>query len=100
MFGAEPREVWSNEEAREFEEHASARLRACGFGALKAAAAFGLSILCIVPFSAGHRLHGHWATARYLVWIAMALWLWLVVKVALVWGSWQSTREIRREFSD
>lgn len=100
MFGAEPIEPWAEEEQRELEEHAATRLRTCIIAALKAAAAFAAVVLCIVPFSAGHRLNSHWQTARYLVYVAMALWVWLVCKIGFVWASWQSSRETRREFSE
>ena len=98
MFGAEPQEPWSKEEEREFEAHASARLRACNVAALKAAAALVINILCIVPFLVGHRLQSHWDIAKYLVFTAMGLFLWFVMKVGLLWASWQSARETRREF--
>jgi hypothetical protein len=98
MFGAEPQEPWSNEEKQEFEVHASARLRACAVGAMRAGAALAINILCIVPFLAGHRLHNHWDIGKYLVLTAMGLFLWFVTKGGLVWASWQSARETRREF--
>jgi hypothetical protein len=98
MFGAEPQEPWSREEQEEFEAYASAQLRACIIGALKAAAALAINILCIVPFSAGHRFHSHWQIAKYLVYLAMALFVWLVIKVGFVWSAWQSARETRCEF--
>jgi hypothetical protein len=53
-----------------------------------------------VPFLAGHSLHRYWNTAKYLVYSAMALWVWLICKVGLIWASWQSARETRREFDD
>jgi hypothetical protein len=98
VFGAEPEGPWSRGEEQEFEAHASARLRACTVGALKAGAALAINVLCIVPFSAGHRLHSHSDIAKYLVFTAMGLFLWFVIKVGLVWASWQSARETRREF--
>jgi hypothetical protein len=73
VFGAEPQEPWSKEEEREFEAHASARLRACNVAALKAAAALVINILCIVPFLVGHRLHSHWDIAKYLVFTATGI---------------------------
>ena len=98
MFGAEPQEPWSGEEEREFEAYASAQLRACAVGAMKATAALAINILCIVPFLAGHRLHNHWDIAKYLVFTAMGFFLWFVMRVGLVWASWQTARETRREF--
>jgi hypothetical protein len=100
MFGTEPRAPMSAEERTEFEEHVSARHRACKFAALKAACLFGLNILCIVPFLAGHPLNRYWPIARYLLFTAMGLWVWLVLKVGALWASWQSARETRREFND
>lgn len=69
MFGAEPIEPWTEEEEKEFEEDAAARLRACIIATLKATAAFAAIVLSIVPFSAGHQLNNHWQTARYLVYV-------------------------------
>jgi ABC-type transport system involved in cytochrome c biogenesis permease component len=98
MFGAEPWEPASQEEIRKFEIHAAARLKRCVIDAAWAVAVFVAVAICIIPFSAGHRLHRHWEIAKYIVWLAMALWAWLVYKVALIWAAWQSARETRREF--
>jgi hypothetical protein len=100
LFGAVPRVTWTAGEKKEFEEHASARLRTCISSALRGAAALLINILIIIPFLAGHRLHDHWNFARYLLFTAMALFLWFVLKPGSVWASWQSSRETRREFED
>lgn len=100
MFGAEPQEQWTKEEAKEFESHASARLKSCIRSALWASAELAVVILCIVPFSAGHSLNAHWGSAKYLTYVAMALWLWCVLKWSFVWSSRQSSRETRREFGE
>jgi hypothetical protein len=98
MFGAEPQEQWTKEEQKEFEEHAAARLRACISSAVKAGVALLANLAIIVPFMAGHRLHGHWDQARFLVITAELLFLWFVMKAGFVWSSWQSCREVRREY--
>jgi hypothetical protein len=91
IFGVEPQEPWSDEEKREFEAYASAQTKSYANRALKVALALAVNIACIVPFSAGHQFHGHSHIARILVWSAMALFLWLVMKIGFVWSSWQST---------
>jgi len=98
MFGIEPWEPVSEEEIREFELYVAANLKRCSIDAAWAAAAFAAVVICIIPFLAGHQLHRYWEIAKYLIWVAMALWLWLVYKVALIWAAWKSAREVRREF--
>jgi hypothetical protein len=100
MFGVEPEDPLTPEEKKEFEEHASAQLRACISSALKAAAALSINIAIIVPFLYGHRYHYLWNFARYLIFTAEALLVWFVIKAGFVWSSWQSARETRREFGD
>jgi hypothetical protein len=96
MFGAEPQEPWSEEERREFKAYISARTKSYAIRALKAATALAINIACTVPFLAGHRFHIYWHTARFLVWSAMALFLWLIVEIGFMWSSWQSARETKR----
>ena len=98
MFGVEPQEQWTEEERADFEEHAAARLRTCKSSAAKAGAALLINIAIVVPFSAGHQLHSHWQQARFLIFTAELLFLWFVLKVGFVWSSWQSSREVRREY--
>lgn len=98
MFGAEPPLRLNEEELKEFDEYAAARLKISAFAALKAFMFLAINILCIVPFSVGHRLHSHWEAAKFLVLSAMAFFLWFVLKMGGVWASWQSARETRREF--
>jgi len=98
MFGAEPFEPASAEEIQEFELYAATMLKRRIIDALWAVAAFLAIVICIIPFSVGHRFYRLWENAKYLVWVAMALWAWLVYEVALIWAEWQSARETRREF--
>ena|SRR5579859_3458175 len=98
MFGAEPQERWSRQEKEAFEEHVSARHRTCMRDALYAGLGLAANLLCIIPFLAGHRLHSHWQSAKYLLFTAMALLVWFLMKAVSVWASWQSARETRREF--
>jgi hypothetical protein len=100
VFGVEPQDPWTPEEKKEFEEHASARLRACTSSALKAAGALSINIAIITPFLAGHRFHYLWNFAQYLLFTAMGLLLWFVLRAGSVWASWQSSRETRQEFED
>jgi len=86
------------QELKDFDEHAAKRLRVAARGALKAFAVLAINILCIVPFLAGHSLHSHWETAKYLVISALVFFLWFVLRMGSVWAAWQSARETRREF--
>jgi hypothetical protein len=98
MFGAEAFEPASEEEIQEFELYAAAQLKRRIIDAAWATAAFATVVIFIIPFSAGHRFHRYWEIAKYLIWVAMALWAWLVLKAGLIWAEWQSARETRREF--
>ena len=98
MFGAEPPLRLSHAELKEFDEYAAARVKAAIFSALKVFSLLAVNIVCIVPFLAGYPLHRHWDVARYLVLLAMGLFLRFVLKMGGVWASWQSSRETRREF--
>ena len=98
MFGAEPQEEWNEQDVADFEKHASARLRRCVISAIRAAILLLASILCLLPFMASHYLKGYWDVARILVWVTFAAFLWFFYKVMLVWASWESSRETRREF--
>jgi hypothetical protein len=98
MFGAEPQERWTKEEQKHFEENAAARLRARISSAVKAGIALLTNLAIIVPFMAGHRLHGHWEQARFLVITAQLFFLWFGIEAGFVWSSWQSSREVRREY--
>ncbi len=100
MFGAEPEERWSDEERAVFEQHVANRSHTCRKRAWWATGIFTLTNLAIVPFLAGHALHRYWGEAKYLIFVAEAELLWLVYCWALVYGSWQSARETRREFRD
>ena len=101
MFNVEPQEQWDANEAAEFDKHAADDLKKT----LKVAGLSGgmlvVNILCVVPFSYGHSLHRHWEMiGKYLVMIAMGVFLWFVLSVAFVWSSWKSARETKREFGD
>ncbi len=41
-----------------------------------AAIAAVVSVMCLYPFLAGHHLNKYWATARLLVYVTMACFLW------------------------
>ncbi len=101
MFNVEPQEQWNANEAAEFEEYVQARHRKMRRAAIWAGAALLLNLLCIDPFLYGHSLHRYWdTTGKYLLLLAMAVFLWFVLRVAFVWTSWQSARDTRREFGD
>jgi protein-S-isoprenylcysteine O-methyltransferase Ste14 len=97
MFGAEPQEKWTSEEAKEFEQYVAVQHRRTRRNAQWAGSCFLLNILLIVPFLYGHSLHSHWESfGKYLLLTAMASFLWFVIKAGFVWSSWQSARETRR----
>jgi protein-S-isoprenylcysteine O-methyltransferase Ste14 len=101
LFNVEPQENWNVEDIANFEAHVAARQKKTIKDALWAGGALLLNILCIVPFSRGHFLHSYAEpTGRILVYLAMGLLLWFVLRVAFIWSSWQSARETRREFGD
>ena len=101
MFNSEPQETWTKEDAEEFERYAVAHLKKMWMSAAWAGAALLMNILCVVPFLYGWPLHSHWdVIGKYLILTAMALLLWVTYRASLVWSSWQSSREIYREFSD
>jgi hypothetical protein len=101
MFNVEPQEQWDAKEAAEFEEHVAKRQKKMNRAAIWAGAVLLLDILCVVPFLYGHSLHRYWeAIGKYLLLLAMALFVWFVLRVGYVWSSWQSARETRREFGD
>jgi hypothetical protein len=100
VFGVERQDPWTPEEKKEFEEHVSARLRACTSSALKAAVALSIYIAITIPFLAGNQFHYLWNFAQYLLLTAICLLLWSVLKAGSVWASWQSSRETRRECED
>ena len=101
MFNVEPQEHWDAKEAAEFEEYVAKRQKKLNREAIWAGAVLLLDILCVVPFLYGHSLHRYWeAIGKYLLLLAMALFLWFVLRVGNAWSSWQSARETRREFGD
>ncbi len=100
MFGAQPQEECDVQDRVDFERNASIRLRACVIAALRAGVLLLITIACLFPFTAGRYLNRYWDRARFLVYVVLASFLWFFYKVMLVWASWQSARETRREFGD
>ena len=101
MFNAEPQERWSAEEIAEFEAHVAARHKKTIKSASWAGIALIAEFLCFVPFSGGHSLNRYLEPfGQALLFAASVLSVWFVYKAALVWASWQSARETRREFGD
>ncbi len=101
MFGAEPLEPWTKEEAAEFEQHVRARTRSLVRSAGWATATFALTVLAIEPFSAGHSLHRYADRgAKYLVFLAQGEMIWVVCWWGFVWSSWAAARETRQEMRD
>jgi hypothetical protein len=101
MFNAEPQEAWSKEEAAEFEAHVAARHKKTIRSAAWAGMALLADFLCFIPFSGGHALNRYFVPfGQIFLFAAFALFVWFVLKVGLVWASWQSARETRREFGD
>src|SRR5690348_12422730 len=100
MFGAEPQEKWNERDRADFERNAAIRLRSCSISAIRAGAIFIGTVFCLLPFTAGHDLNRYWDHARILVYVSLASFLWFFYKIMLIWASWQSARETRREFGD
>jgi hypothetical protein len=101
LFGVEPQERWTKEEAVEFEVYAAVRLKKLLQHALWATLALLIDALCVVPFLQGFPLHRGWELfGKYLVLAAMALLLWFVYRWGLVWAAWQNALETKREFGD
>ena len=101
MFGAEPLEKWTKEEAAEFETYASEQLRRMQVRALWATAVFALTLFATKPFLAGHSLHAHWIpVGQNLVLVAMCELPWIVLRWGYVYSAWQSAREVRYEMKD
>jgi len=101
MFGAEPQEKWTVEEAAEFDQYAAGRLRRMLVPALWATAIFGATVLAIGPFLYGHSLHAHWETVgKNLLRLAMLELPWFVLRWGYVYSAWQSARETRKEMGD
>jgi hypothetical protein len=90
-----------SEEAAEFEAHVSARHPRLLMRAIWATAIFAATILAVIPFLEGNPLHRYWDSGgRYLLLVAMAELPWFVFRWGIVYSSWQSARETRREFSE
>ena len=101
MFGAEPQEKWTAQEAVEFEAHAAERLHCMLKRAIWATAIFAITVLAIGPFLSGHSLHAHWArVGQNLLLLALGELFWIVLRWGSVYASWQSAREVRREMAD
>jgi hypothetical protein len=101
MFNVEPQEHWTVEEKTEFEEHVRCRHKKVLRDAAWATAALAINIFCLIPFLYGHSLHRYWDVfGKYLLLLALGLFLWFVLKAGLVWSSWQSARETRKEYGD
>ncbi len=101
MFGAEPQERGAQEEAAEFEAYAAKDLHHKLVRAGWATAVFVGTVLAIMPFLYGHSLHAYWdKIGKYLVILAMGELLWIVLWWGFAYSSWQSAREVRREFGD
>jgi len=98
MFGTEAREVWTEEDRREFEVYVAARTRAARSRALWVSCGFLGTVTLLSFFFAGHPLHPYWESlGRPLLLIScgesiVVLYCWLIV-----YGSWAAARETRRE---
>jgi hypothetical protein len=101
MFGVEPQERWTAEEKLQFEKQVTSRHKKVLRDAAWAAAALVINILCLIPFLYGHSLHRYWDVfGKYLLLLALAAFLWLVLKAGLIWASWQAACETRHEYGD
>jgi hypothetical protein len=100
MFGAEPQERWTQQDIAKFERYAAMQLRRRVRSAARAALILLVSVLFLLPFTAGHPLNKYWNTARFLVYVTLACFLWFFMTCMFVWSEWQSARETRRDFAD
>ena len=98
MFGSEPAERWTREEAAEFENYVAKRDRRFRIRAICMTVILGATVLLIGPFLKGHSLHSYRGNfGKYLLLLAMAELLLFVYFWGLVYASWQSAKETRRE---
>jgi small-conductance mechanosensitive channel len=101
MFGVEPQEKWTKEEAAAFDAHAAKRLNRMLVHALWATAVFVATALATGPFLAGHSLHAHWETiGKNLLLLALVEWFWVVLRWGYVYSARQAARETRQEMGD
>jgi hypothetical protein len=98
MFGSEPQEEWTQRDIAKFERYAAMQLRRRVKSAVRAALVLLISVLCLLPFTAGHQLDKYWATARFLVYVTMGCFFWFFMTCMFVWSEWQGRKETRRDF--
>jgi len=55
------------------------------------------SIICVIPFLAGHSLHRHFKEAKYLVYLCCSLWTLFVGAGALTYNFWSYWRRLKAE---
>lgn len=101
MFGAEPQERWTLQEAAEFEAYAAERLHRMLRRAIWATTVFAATVLAVGPFLSGHSLHSHWArVGQNILLLALGELLWIVLWWGNVYAAWQSARDVRQEMAD
>src|ERR1017187_10269945 len=74
-----------------------ARLKKWRRGAVLLTSILALNVLAVVPFLAGHRLHGYWdQTGKYLVFLAMGMLVAAAWTDGMAYTLWSHLRDIKR----
>lgn len=89
----------SKEDVEAVKQNARVRLDLWRKRGLYAMAAFVLSCASVVPFLAGHSLHGGWESfGKYLILLSMALLPVFVCCTALWWIAWRALCDVQRTY--
>jgi hypothetical protein len=87
----------SKEERAGAKQDAVEYLRLWRKRALYSIVAFCLGCAAVAPFSKGHSLHAHAEPfGRVLVYLTMALFVWLVISVGVAINSWFFLRALKK----
>lgn len=76
------------------------RLRMWARRSLASGLAFAVTCGAIVPFLEGHGLHRFWNSARYLIFLAEALFLVFVLCLGSTWAAWKVLHDTSIEPDD
>jgi len=88
----------SHEELSAVRQNARGRLRLWQKRALYSIGALFLSCALVYLFLDGSPLHGYWESfGKYLLLVSMALLLWFVYCMSLLWGAWRMFRDTEKE---
>jgi hypothetical protein len=97
IFGAEPEEILTEEEAAEAEAWAAVYLHRMFVRAVWATLAFTGTTLAVVPFLLGHSLHAYWETVgKIFLVLDMAELPVMVICWSAAFGAWRIAHETQR----